>query len=243
MAKRRRSAAQIAATRKLVALNRHKNPARKRRRNPGNPYAVTTVRAARHPWHKVARHRNPIRRHHNPSLFKGGVLGELLSLEGAMMVGAAFAAPITADFIQETVMPSASGWIKIGLKAGIIGAGTWAISRFLKKNRVAVAFGVTGAAVLVSDAIHLVRGQVSGLNDAQSDYLSTRPELMDAILSGDLDSGFSHVQHHSEELPQLGMNTSLGGYDEQLAGYSAGLAGIANHPGQTDPVEAWSPTF
>lgn len=148
---------------------------------------------------RVAVHRNPTmstrshhrkthrrrRVHRNPSFLpKGGVLGEILSKDGLMMIGGAFIAPMAADFIQEKIMPSATGWTKIAVKAAIIGGGAWAIDKFLKQRKAALAFAVTGAAVLASDSINLYRGKMAGLSDAEADYLATRPELMQAYASG-----------------------------------------------------------
>lgn len=145
-----------------------KRTKRKVHRNPGNP---------RHYFRKKARRRV----HRNPSMFKGGVLGELFSKDGLLMIGGAFVAPMTADFLQEKLIPTATGWMKIGVKAAIIGAGAFAIDRFLKQRKAAVAFGVTGAAVLASDAVRLWRGQMAGLSEGEADWLSTRPEILQAV--------------------------------------------------------------
>jgi hypothetical protein len=139
-------------------------------RNPSNP------------GHYFARKRHSKRRvNRNPSMFRGGVLGELFSKEGAIMIAAAFAAPMATDFIQEKIMPAATGWVKIGVKAAIVGGGAYMIDRFLKQRKAAVAWGVTGAAVLASDAIRLYRGQMAGLSEGEADWLSTRPELLEAV--------------------------------------------------------------
>lgn len=82
--KARRTAAQRAATRKMIAANRaRKNPARRRRKNPA---AVAANPAPRR------RRRNPIslgrvrsRRRRNPSMMSGGYMGPL---KDAMVQGA-----------------------------------------------------------------------------------------------------------------------------------------------------------
>jgi len=170
MAKRHRSAAQKAATRKMLAANRrktHRNPvarkATKRRRVHANP---------------VARRR---RTHRNPSFLRGGILGELISKEGLMMVAGAMAAPMVADYVQQTVMPSATGWTKLAVKGAVVLAGAYAIDRFLKMRKAALAFGVTGAAVLASDAIQIGRGVVAGLSAAEADMVANRPDLVARI--------------------------------------------------------------
>lgn len=161
-----------APMRKHRAAKAAKRTKRRVHRNPGNPT---------HSFGKIRRRR---RVHRNPSPFSGrGVLGELLSKEGAIMIGAAFVAPMAADFIQEKLMPTAQGWTKLAIKAAIIGGGAYALDRFLKQRKGAIAFAVTGAAVLVSDAVRLYRGQMAGLSDGEADWLSTRPELLQAVTS------------------------------------------------------------
>lgn len=173
MAKKARSAAQKAATRRMLAANRAKH------RNPSNPRRKATRRR-----HATVYHRRR-RVHRNPSFLGGsGVLGELLSKEGLLMVGGAFVAPMAVDFVQEKIWPGASGWTKILFKLGLVAAGAYAIDKFAKQRKAAIAFGVTGAAVIASDAVRLYRGQMNGLSDGEADFVSTRPELMAAFLQG-----------------------------------------------------------
>lgn len=180
MAKRRRTAAQKAATQKMLAANkrRHHNPshrtykAKRRYRNPAPVHY-------RHRRRQV--HRNP------GGIFSGGgIFKELLSMEGALMVGAAFAAPMACDFVQEKIMPSATGWTKIAVKAAVSIGGAWLIAKFLKKPKVALAFGVTGLAVNVADAVKIAQGQLKGLSADQADMLANRPDLVQAIATGNM---------------------------------------------------------
>lgn len=160
--KRRKSARSV--------TKKHRNPTRRRRAVSRRTMAVNPVRRRR-------------RTHRNPSvrgLFgSGSVLKELISAEGAMMVGAAFAAPLAVDYLQEKLMPSATGLTKIGVKAAILAGGTWAISKFLKKNKLALAFGVTGAAVLAADLVTYYKNEsgstVDGLSSAQAQALANNP--------------------------------------------------------------------
>lgn len=206
-----RSPAQRAATKRLVAYNKR----RKRTHNPSH-----APRKA-HRRRSAAVHYNPRRRrrvHRNPSgsfFPKGGVLGELLSKDGLMMIGGAFVAPMVADYVQEKLMPDATGWMKIGVKAAIIGAGAWALDKFLHQRKPAIAFAVTGAAVLAADAFRLYRGQMAGLSGAEADYLATRPELMHAYVNAGSGMGDQ-------------WNVGLGGP------YQTGLAGLGG---------SWEPAF
>ena len=184
MAKRHRSAAQKAATRKMLAANRarktHKNPTakratRRRRATHRNPVAVSRRRSVRR----------------NPSMFSGGILGELISKEGLLMVGAAFAAPMVTDYLQEKLMPTATGYTKLAVKAGLVVAGAWAIDKFLKMRKAAIAYGVTGAAVVASDAVQIARGVMSGLSADEADMLANRPDLVARVASGNLGADYS----------------------------------------------------
>lgn len=168
---------------------------------------------------KVA-HKNPTPVHHyrkarkrrvhrNPSAFGGGkgILKELLSMEGALMIGAAFAAPMVTDYAQEKLMPSASGWTKIAVKAALVGGVAWLLDKYGKQRKAALAYAVTGAAVLASDAVRLARGQMAGLSDAQADYFSTRPELADAL--ADYQVGMADYQVGMADASYAGMDSAF----------------------------------
>ena len=200
--KRHRSAAQKAATVRMLAANK-----RRKRSTSHNPAPRRAVRRRR-----AATKHNPVRYHrtrrrvsHNPRLFGGGgILGELISKEGLLMVAGAFAAPMVADYVQETIMPSATGWTKVAVKAAVVVAGAYAIDRFLKMRKAALAFGVTGAAVVASDAVNIARGVMKGLSASEADLLANRPDIAAQIAAGNLG----------------------GAYEAGLAGnYTPGLAG------------------
>jgi len=184
---RHRSAAQKAATRRLVALNR----SRRTKRNPGRSKGV------HHNWGPVVKHKRRVnpshhykvrRRHHvkrNPGLFGGGgLLGEIFSKNGLMEVGAIFAAPMAIDFAQSKIMPSASGWTRVALNAALAVAGAFAIDKLLKQRRAAVAFGASGLAVCAADAIKIGRGQVSGLSADEADLLARSPASIGYLARG-----------------------------------------------------------
>lgn len=178
--KKRRSAAQVAATKRMLAARR------RTLRNPTKRHAVSKRRYRRNPA-------NPVRRRHyrrNPtvSMFKGGIFKELLSLDGALMIGAAMVAPMTADFVQQTIMPTATGYTKIAVKGAVILGGAWAIQQFLKKPKVALAFGVTGAAVIASDLIQTFQANsttavMSGLSVRNANTLAMDPMNARSVVS------------------------------------------------------------
>ena len=176
MAKKQRSPAQKAATRRMLAANR----AGKTHHNPTKTYKTKGRRTSHNP---VSRGRH--KTHRNPSLFGGGgILKELISKEGLLMVAGAMAAPMVTDFLQEKIMPSATGWTKVAVKAGLVAAGAFAIDKFLKMRKVALAYGVTGAAVVASDAVQIARGTMMGLSADEADMVASRPDLVRRIAQG-----------------------------------------------------------
>ena len=194
MAKKRRSAAQQAATRKMLEANR-------RRKTHRNPTARKATRRRTHANPVSYRRR---RTHRNPSLMgSGGILKDLISKEGLMMVAGAMAAPMVTDYLQEKIMPSATGWTKIAVKAGLVLAGAYAIDKFLKMRKAALAYGVTGAAVVASDAIQIGRGVMAGLSASEADMVATRPDLVARIAKG-------YQQGLSDYQPGLAESGSFG---------------------------------
>lgn len=177
MAKKARSVAQKRATANLMRYNK----SRKRHTNPSKRTRKAIRRST-----SVVRHTTRRRVLRNPSMFAGGgVLKELLSMDGALMIGAAFAAPMVADFVQEKFVPNVTGYMKIAVKAAVIGAGAWAIAKFAKKPKVALAFGVTGAAVLVADVVKTYRGTLTGLSADQAELLGNAPQdVRELVMQG-----------------------------------------------------------
>jgi hypothetical protein len=94
------------------------------------------------------------------------------------------AAPMVTDYMQEKIMPTATGWTKVAVKAGLVLAGAYAIDKFLKMRKAALAYGVTGAAVVASDAIQIGRGVMAGLSASEADLVANRPDLVARIANG-----------------------------------------------------------
>lgn len=213
MAKRHRSAAQKAATRKMLAANRR----HKTHRNPTARKASSRRRYRTHS-NPVARRR---RTHRNPSLLGGGgLLGELLSVKGAVMVGAAFAAPIAASYLQNMLMPTATGWTKVAVKAAIVVAGAWALDKFVKQRNAALAFGVTGLASCASDAYGIGMGALSGLSADQADMIANRPDLIRQIAGGQLGSAYSMGLASPYSVGMADDNFSLFNGDARSSGFA-----------------------
>lgn len=180
-AAKRKTSKNPAAPRKRRTIPKVSTMAKRRTRKATKRRKVAHKNPTIHHYAKKAHKRRRVNR--NPSPFGGGkgILKEILSLEGALMVGAAFVAPMVTDYAQEKLMPSATGWVKIGVKAGLVGLAAFLIDKYGKQRKAALAYAVTGAAVLASDAVRLARGQMAGLSDGEADYLSTRPELSEML--------------------------------------------------------------
>lgn len=177
MAKKHRSAAQRAATARMIAANKSRK--RKKHRNPSSPSSYRKRYARRAGTHR--------KRHRNPSSGGGGnFFKSFLTLEGAVELGAAIAAPLAVDFVQQKIMPSATGVTKLALKAALAVGGGYAIDKFLKKRMAGKIFAVVGLSVIALDAWRYYQANNTlGLSEGEADYLSTRPELMDALVSTD----------------------------------------------------------
>jgi len=128
MRKKRRSAAQVAATRRMLAANRrHKNPSPARRRK-------ATRRRTVHRAAPVSYRRRRV--HRNPSVgSKGGMLGELMSKDGLMMIAAVAATPTLMELAAAYVLPKTlTGTTRIAAKTALgLGLG-WAVHKYVSKK-------------------------------------------------------------------------------------------------------------
>ena len=203
MAKKYRSPAQKAATRRMLAANKRitRNPKRKATRRRATVIQVN-------PSHKRRIRRNPGFMSSAPNVLK-----EMFSAEGAMMIGAAMVAPMVADYAQEKIMPSATGYTKIAVKAAAVGLGAWLIAKFLKKPKVALAFGVTGAAVLASDVVTIARGTLSGLSASEAEMLASNPANVQELVT----AGYRRGLADSGTGYRMGMNSAPKAFNRAFA--------------------------
>lgn len=143
MARKHRSPAQKAATSRMIASRkRHKNPTvvhskRARRRNPSHSRKVYT------------RRRNPIT--------SSGLMGELLSKEGLMMVAAVVGTPTLTELAVGYVMPTATGTTRSLVKAGLGAAIAWGVYKYVSK-KAGVVVGLVSIGSAVSDVINSYMG-------------------------------------------------------------------------------------
>lgn len=179
-----RTAAQKRATAKLVALNR----SRKRHKNP------STRKATRR--RKYTHNAAPARRrryHRNPSMggIGRGILGELASKEGLILLGSAAAAPTVVEAIAGYVVPTQynSGWTGLLARAAIAGAVVYGLDRFLKQKKAAIGFAAGAGGNLLYQAYKIWQvGQVlpvaTPAQKAVADEIAKNPALYDSLMNG-----------------------------------------------------------
>jgi len=187
MAKRHRSAAQKAATKRMLAANR----SRKRHHNPSRAPRKATRRRARHHNPSAA----PRRLRGRASTYTRGILGELASKDGLMLLGAAAIAPTAVDWIAEKVVPVqyASGWTGLLAKAAIAAAGAYALDKVAKQRKAAIGFAVGAGGSLIALAYRTFQAQQTlpaaaatspAAQDALADEIAANPTLYRSLMDG-----------------------------------------------------------
>lgn len=180
-----RSAAQKAATKRMLAANR----SRKRHRNPSAAPRKATRRRRHNPSAAPRRRRGSV------STYSRGILGELASKDGLMLLGAAAVAPTVVDFIAEKVVPVqyASGWTGLLAKAAIAAAGAYALDKVAKQRKAAIGFAVGAGGSLIALAYRTFQAQqtlpasaapAGAAKDALADEIAANPTLYRSLMDG-----------------------------------------------------------
>lgn len=121
-----------------------------------------------------------------------GILGELASKDGLMLLGAAAIAPTAVDLVAEKIVPAQyqAGWTGLLAKAAIAGAAVWAIDKFLKQRKAALGFAVGSGASLLAQAVKMYRvGQaMPSAPPAVADEIARNPALFEQVVRGDFSS-------------------------------------------------------
>lgn len=183
---KRRSPAQRAATRKMLAANR----SRKRHRNP----SPRKARARRRYSHAAPARRRRV--HRNPGGFSRGILGEFASMDGLMLLGAAAVAPTVVEAASDMVVPIQyrAGWTGLLAKALIAAAGTWALYKYVNR-KAGIGFAAGAGGSLIGTAYRTFRAQqvlpaaVTQASPAVADEIAKNPTLYKSLMdSGDFTS-------------------------------------------------------
>lgn len=165
MAKRRtRTPAQRAATKRMLAARRHRNPSPAprtyRRRRVANPAPVAYRR----------------RRHRNPSSGGGGIMGELMSKDGLMMIAAVVGTPTLTELAAQYLMPTASGTTKSLVKAALgFGIG-YGVYKFVNKK--------AGTVVALVAAGHAVTDLINSYMSPRVPTVGTSAGVAPAVVGG-----------------------------------------------------------
>lgn len=182
-----RSPAQNRATKRLVALNR----SRKKHRNPSHAPRKAKSRR-RHVYSNPTTHRR--RRHRNPSIggFSRGILGDLASKDGLMLLGAAAVAPVVVNAIADYIVPAQynNGWTGLLARAAITAGVVYVVDKFGKQRKAAIGFaaGAGGTLLLQAYKTYQVGQVVPVVTPAQqglADEIARNPTLYDNLMNGD----------------------------------------------------------
>lgn len=185
MTRKHRSPAQRAATRKMLAANR----ARKRHHNP------STRKATRRRSYSAAapRHHRRRRVHRNPT-FGRGILGELASMDGLILLGSAAIAPTAVDMIADKVIPAqyATGYTGLIGKAAIAAAIVWGLDRFGKQRKAAIGFAAGSLGSILAQTYRTVMVNralpatvtATPAQQGMADEIAKNPTLYNTLMNG-----------------------------------------------------------
>ena len=197
-----RSAAQRAATKRMLAANR----SRKRHHNPA-PRKAKRRRYA-NPAPRRASHRRRV--HRNPS-FSGAksFLGELASTQGLIMLASAAAAPTVVNMASDYVVPVQyqSGWTGLLAKAAIAAGIAYAIDRFGKQRKAAIGFAVGAGGSLLAQAVktYQVAQVIPQVAPPVQDQIAENPAMYKQLMNGA--GGFSSMNGY-ESAPLAGYESA-----------------------------------
>lgn len=202
---KRRSAAQRAATARMIAANK----SRKRHRNP-TPRKATRSRRRYHNPAPV--HHRRRRRYRNPSLAGArSFLGELASTQGLIMLASAAAAPTVVNMASDAIVPAqySTGWTGLAAKAAIAAAIAYGLDRVVKQRKAAIGFAVGAGGSLIAQGVRLFQvAQVvpPTVTPAASDQIAENPALYRALMNGS--SGQYATVNGYEAAPMGGYETT-----------------------------------
>lgn len=219
MSRKHRSPAQRAATLKMLAANRR----RKRSNNPSSRKA--THRTRRRYANPSPRHHRR-RRYHNPSTGGRGLLSELMSLNGVVMVGAAALASPALELVNDKLIPAQfkTGWTGLLARAVVAGVGVFALDYAGRKTKVralryaAVGGGIGAFGNLLLEAYKTVRVQqalpqaVTQQAPAVGEEIVKNPSLYKQLMEqGPYDSLNEYVQ--TPGLGEYAETPGMGGWN------------------------------
>lgn len=184
-------------------------PVAKRKRSKARRRRVTVHKNPTH--HRKTRKRShgifaKRRRHRNPSSFSGkGVLGEIMSKDGLMLIGGGVAGLTLPAIVQGYVMPTATGYTKLGVRVAIGAAGTWALGKLNRKAAIGFAVGALGGLLAQMAQAQMEKGDFLLFDEDGSQYGT--PSMLGAY-------GQQALGAYGEQaLGGIGMDADLGEED------------------------------
>lgn len=163
------------ATRRRVSRRVTKNPGTPRRRRRSYTMKARPVHRRR-------------RVHRNPSFAKG-ILGELASMNGVLLIGSAVVAPTVTNMVADAILPAQynAGYPRLAAKAAIVAAAAWAIDRFAKSRHAALGFAIGGLGTVVNEAVNVIRARQelpATVEPAAADEIARNPAAFESLMSG-----------------------------------------------------------
>ena len=185
--------------RRVTARRVTVNPAPKRRRR--------SIRVHSNPVHK----RRRVKRNPGMPSFARGILGELASMNGVLLLASAVAAPTITDMAVDAVLPAQynEGYTRLAAKAVFIGAAAYALDRWAKSRHAALGFAIGGLGNVINDGIKVIRVRQSLPPTVEepkvADEIARNPAAFESLMAGNWGS--------------------LNGYGPVMEGYSPVLEG------------------
>lgn len=217
-------------------------PARRRTKKKGSPMA-TKKRKTRRRVSARKVHRNPApakrrrrsykmhsapkrrrRTTRNPGAFSArGILGELASMNGVILIGSAVVAP-TVTNMAVSYLPEnfRTGYTGLMAKAVIVGIGAYALDRFVKSRHAALGFAIGGLGTVINDGINVMRVRqalpptVTAAQEGLADELAKNPAAFRSIMDGNFNSlnglgGYENMPVNGYEV--VGLGDDYGSYN------------------------------
>jgi hypothetical protein len=122
-----------------------------------------------------------------------GVLGELASMNGVILIGSAVLAPTVTNMAVSAIVPVQyqDGYTGLLAKVVFVAAGTYALDRFVKSRHAALGFAIGGLGTVIGDGINVIRTRQAlpaTVPPPVADEIAKNPTAFNALMDGGFDS-------------------------------------------------------
>jgi hypothetical protein len=173
----------------MLAANR----SRKRSHNPSSPRHAKRRRRSRVGYYTKGSMPYRRRRTHRNPAFKG-ILGELASMGGLILLGSAAIAPTTVNMIADKLIPAqyATGYTGLLGKAVIAGAAVWLLDDVVKQRKAAIGFAAGSLGTILAEGYKLVMVRralpaavtATPAQHGMADEIAKNPTLYRSLMEG-----------------------------------------------------------